>query len=108
MLLITDDTLFWNLHARLATLAKEHRLPAIGGIEPFGEAGGLMAYGPSLKEQFRHAVSYVDKIFKGAKPGDLPIEQPTKFELIVNLKTARALGITIPESILLRADEVIR
>jgi putative ABC transport system substrate-binding protein len=108
MLLITDDTLFWNLHARLAMLAKERRLPAIGGIKPFVEAGGLMAYGPSLKEQFRRAVSYVDRIFKGAKPSDLPIEQPTQFELVVNLKTAKALGLTIPQSILLRADEVIR
>jgi len=108
MLLVTDDTLFWNLHTRLATLAKERHLPAMGGIGAFGEAGGLMAYGPSLKEQFRRAVSYVDKIFKGAKPSDLPIEQPTKFELVINLKTARALGLTFPQSILLRADEVIR
>jgi len=108
MLLITDDTLFWNLHARLAMLAKERRLPAIGGIGAFAEAGGLMAFGPSLKEEFRRAVSYVDRILKGAKPADLPVAQPTKFELIINLKTAKALGLTIPQSVLLRADEVIR
>jgi putative ABC transport system substrate-binding protein len=108
MLLITDDTLFWNLHARLATLAKERHLPAIGGIGAFAEAGGLMAYGPSLKEEFLRAVSYVDRIFKGAKPADLPVAQPIKFELVLNLKTAKALGLTIPQSLLLRADEVIR
>jgi putative ABC transport system substrate-binding protein len=89
-------------------MARERGLATMGGIRQFAEAGGLMVYGPSLKEQFQHAVSYIDKILKGAKPGDLPIEQPTKFELVVNLKTAKALGITIPESILLRADEVIR
>jgi putative ABC transport system substrate-binding protein len=106
-LLITDDTLFWNLHARLATLAKGHGLPTMGGIGAFAEAGGLMVYGPSLKEQFRRAATYVDRILKGAKPADLPVEQPTNFELVVNLKTARALGITIPKKVLFRADQVI-
>ena len=92
----------------LLKLASRARLPVIYGGSHFADEGGLMSYGPSYSDLFRRSAGYVDKILKGDKPGDLPIEQATKFELVINLKTAKALGITIPESILLRADEVIR
>ncbi len=88
-------------------LAAQTRLPAIYGFSEFARAGGLLAYGPSVPDQARRAAVYVDKILKGAKPADLPVEQPTKFELVVNLKTAKALGLTIPPSLLLRADQII-
>ena len=98
---------FEREHRRLVDLAAKNRLPAVYGVREFVDAGGLMAYGPNLADLYRRAAVYVDKIFKGAKPGDLPVEQPTKFELIINLKTAKALGLTIPPSLLLRADQVI-
>ena len=106
--LVLPDPMLVAQREEITTLAAKHRLPAMYGLREFVDAGGLMAYGPDSAAMFRRAADYVDKILKGAKPGDLPIEQPTKFELVVNLKTAKSLGITIPESILLRADEVIR
>jgi ABC-type uncharacterized transport system substrate-binding protein len=88
-------------------LANVARLPTITGLREYVEAGSLMSYGPSIPDLFRRAAEYVDKILRGAKPADLPVEQPTKFDLIINLTTAKALGLNIPEGLLLRADEVI-
>jgi putative tryptophan/tyrosine transport system substrate-binding protein len=85
----------------------EHRLPTMHPLREHVEVGSLMAYGPDLRDLFRRAATYVDRILKGAKPGDLPVEQPTKFEFAINVKTAKALGLTIPPSLLLRADQVI-
>ena len=107
-LLVLFDPLLTRQRVRIAELANKHRLPSMYPHREYAEAGGLMAYGASLLDLHRRAATYVEKILKGARPADLPVEQPTKFELVVNLKTAKALGITIPESILLRADEVIR
>ena len=107
-LYVVGGPLFYTQRATLAKLVSKARLPAIYGARVFADEGGLMSYGASIQDQMRRAAGYVDKILKGAKPGDLPIEQPTKFELVVILKTAKALGITIPQSILLQADEVIR
>ena len=98
-------SLFWR---ELAAFAIAHRLPTMAGGREMALVRALMSYGPSVADNFRGAAIFVDKIFKGAKPADLPVEQPTKFELVINLKTARALGLTIPQSLLLRADEVIR
>jgi putative ABC transport system substrate-binding protein len=100
--------MFISQRQRIADLAMKNRLPTVFARRENAEAGGLISYGPSLSDQFRLATSYVDKIFNGAKPADLPIQQPTKFELVINLKTAKALGLTIPQSLLLRADEVIQ
>jgi ABC-type uncharacterized transport system substrate-binding protein len=99
--------MFFLHRARLADLAVKNGLPSMSTQTQWVEAGGLMSYAASLPVLYRRAASYVDKILKGAKPADLPIEQPTKFELVINLKTAKALGLTIPQSLLLRADQVI-
>ena len=107
-LLVVTDPMFATHRTRLADLTAKYRLPSMHGIRGYVEAGGLISYGPSLADIFHRAATYVDKILKGAKPGDLPVEQPTKFELVINLKTAKALGLTIPQSLLLRADEVIQ
>jgi putative ABC transport system substrate-binding protein len=106
-LTVLPSNMFFNERRRLVDLAAKSRLPAVYTWREFVDAGGLMAYGPNLADFFRHAATYVDKILKGAKPGDLPVEQPTKFELVINLKTAKALGLTIPPSLLRRADQVI-
>ena len=107
-LYVIGDPFFFAHRTTLLKLVSKARLPCIYAERNFVDEGGLMSYGPNLGDEFRRSAGYVDKILKGAKPGDLPIEQPTKFELVVNLKTAKALGITIPESILLQVDEVIR
>jgi len=107
-LLVFGDALLLANKERITAFAAQHRLPSVYVLRDFVDSGGLMAYAPDLSIQYRRAADYVDQILRGAKPGDLPIEQPARFELIVNLKTARALGLTVPESILVRADEVIR
>ena len=107
-LLVVPDPLFAGQRVKIASLAEQNRLPSLGLNRELAEAGAMMSYGPSFRENHRRAAAYVDKILKGAKPADLPVEQPTKFELVINLKTAKALGLTIPQSLLLQADEVIQ
>ena len=106
-LLVLSDSTLLTQRERIADLAAKSRLPAVSGMRAHAEAGGLIAYGANIFDIWRRAATYVDKILKGAKPGDLPVEQPTKFELVINLKTAKALGLTIPQALLLRADQVI-
>jgi putative tryptophan/tyrosine transport system substrate-binding protein len=107
-LVVLIDPLTVRYRAQIVDLAAKNRLPAMYGFREFVEAGGLLAYGPNVAELCRRATTYVDKILKGTKPGDLPVEQPTKIELVINLKTAKVLGITMPPSLLLLANEVIQ
>jgi len=106
-LIVFPSAMLFNERRRIVDLAPRYRLPSTSMARELVELGGLMSYGASITDLQRRAAAYVDKIIKGAKPADLPVEQPTKFELVINLKTAKALGLTIPQSILLRADEVI-
>jgi len=105
--LVLADPMTYFHRRRLADLAIKHKLPMMGGLPDYAEAGALMSYWADTAEVYRRAASYIDRILKGARPGDLPIEQPTKFEFVLNLKTAKTLGVTIPQSVLLRADRVI-
>jgi putative ABC transport system substrate-binding protein len=106
-ILILGDPTIGVHRSRIVELAVKSRLPAVSTLREWAEAGLLMSYGTDFHDLWRRAATYVDKILKGAKPGDLPVEQPTKFDLLINLKTARALGITMPASLLLRADRVL-
>ncbi len=102
------DLLIVSQRSRIVRFAVEHRMPAMYEFREFVSAGGLLSYGPNLMEMFRRSATYADRILNGAKPSDIPIERPTNFELVINLKTAKALGLTIPQSLLLRTDEVIQ
>jgi ABC-type uncharacterized transport system substrate-binding protein len=106
-LLVIASPMLFSQRRRIVDLATEHRLPSMSMGREFVELGGLISYGANITDLHRRVTTYVDKILKGAKPADLPVEQPTKFELVINLTTAKALSLTIPESFLLRADEVI-
>jgi putative ABC transport system substrate-binding protein len=106
--LVLSDAMLYSQRARIVDLAAQHRLPAVYEDRLFAKLGGLMSYGPNISENFRRAAAFVDKILKGVRPGDLPIEQPTKFDLVINLKTANSLGLMIPPSLLLRADQVVQ
>jgi putative ABC transport system substrate-binding protein len=107
IVVLTDPLTATRAGKPIAELAAKHRLPTMCELREFTDAGGLISYGPSLLAMIQRAATFVDKILKGAKPADLPVEQPTTFELVINLKTAKALGLTIPPSLLARADQVI-
>jgi len=108
LLVLPDDNMTMNTRVQLVELATTHRIPTVYGVREFVVQGGLMSYGENYALSYRRAAGYVDKILAGAKPADLPVEQPTRFEFVVNLKTAKQLGVTIPQSLLVRADEVIQ
>jgi putative ABC transport system substrate-binding protein len=107
-LIVFDDPVLWSHRKQIVALAAKRRLPAMYGFREFVDEGGLMSYGPDRVDHYRRTALYVDKILRGAKPGDLPVEQPTKFEFSVNLKTAKALGLVIPPALLSRADQIIQ
>jgi putative ABC transport system substrate-binding protein len=104
---LPDEPMFFNWRAEIVVLAAKHRLPAFYGSREFVDEGGLMSYGENMRTAHRNAAAYISKLARGANPGDIPVAQPTRFELVVNMKTAKALGITVPQSVLLRADQVI-
>jgi ABC-type uncharacterized transport system substrate-binding protein len=106
-LIVVGSSMFFNERRRLVDLAAKNRVPAVFPLREYGDAGGLLVYGPNLADLYRRAATYVDKILKGAKPADLPVEQPTKFELIINLRSAKALGLEVPSLLIAQADEVI-
>jgi putative ABC transport system substrate-binding protein len=107
-LVVSGGPLTFVRRQQIAELALEYRLPAMHGLREYAQAGLLLSYGPDLLDLYRRSAGYVDRILKGTKPGELPVEQPSKFELVINQKTAKALGVTIPRSLLLQADEVIQ
>ena len=106
-LIVTPSPVANRYRDLIATLAARHRLPAVYGSRQYVAAGGLMSYGPDLIDQFRRAAGYVDRILKGEKPAELPVQTPTKYELVINMRTAKALGLDVPATVLARADEVI-
>jgi putative ABC transport system substrate-binding protein len=107
-LIVLPDSFFYAHGRKIAALAAQHRLPTMFGTRDPVESGGLMSYGQNITEHYHRAATYIDKILKGANPGNLPVEQPTKLELVINLKTAKSIGLTIPQSLLLRADQIIQ
>ena len=106
-LITFDDPVLWSHRKQIVALAAKRRLPVMYGYREFVDDGGLMSYGPDRVDHYRRTALYVDKILRGAKPADLPVEQPTKFELVINVKTAKALGLTIPPSLLLQASQLV-
>jgi putative ABC transport system substrate-binding protein len=108
LFVLPDDPMMFNLRPQIVELAAKSRMPDFYWAREFAESGGLMSYGENLRMSYRAGAEYMNKIKKGANPGELPVEQPTKFELVINTKTAKALGLAIPQSLLLRADEVIQ